>query len=113
MPNKKQKIEKHFFTIGEVAELLGESTSTIRYWENQFDFLNPQRNKKDNRLFTQKDIETVRFIHHLLKEQGLTISGAKQKLKSQRAELSHNYDVVKRLKEIRQDLIDLTDAMEE
>jgi len=113
VPYKKPKIEKVVFTIGEVAEMMNASTSTIRYWENQFDELKPQKNKKGNRLFTKEDVEMVRFIHHLVKERGLTIKGAKQKLKDNREETINNYEIVKRLQEVKQQLLEIKDQLEE
>lgn len=93
--------------------MMNVSTSTIRYWENQFDELKPKKNKKGNRLFSKEDIEMVRFIHHLVKERGLTIKGTKQKLKDNREETVNNYEIVKRLQAIRQELIAIGDKMEE
>ena len=113
MPYKKPKIEKVIFTIGEVADMIGESTSLIRYWENQFDTLKPQKNKKGNRLFTKDDIELVQLIFHLVKERGLTIKGAKQKLKENRDETIHNYEIVKRLQIIREELVGIRDGLQE
>ena len=112
MPYKKPKIEKIFFTIGEVAEMIGENTSLIRYWENQFDALKPQKNKKGNRLFTKDDIETVKLIHHLVKERGLTLKGAKQKLKDNREETINNFEIVKRLQSVREELIGIRDGLD-
>ncbi|MBN2636655.1 MAG: MerR family transcriptional regulator [Prolixibacteraceae bacterium] len=113
MPYKKPTIEKVIFSIGEVAEMIGESTSLIRYWEKEFDALKPQKNKKGNRLFTKDDIETVKLIHHLVKERGLTLKGAKQKLKENRDETIQNYEIVKRLQEIKKQLVDIRDAIQE
>ena len=113
MPYKKPKIEKIFFTIGEVAEMIGENTSLIRYWENQFDALKPQKNKKGNRLFTKDDIETVKLIHYLVKERGLTLKGAKQKLKENRDETINNFEIVKRLQSVRDELIGIRDGLDE
>ena len=113
MPYKKPKIEKVIFTIGEVAEMIGENTSLIRYWENQFDALKPQKNKKGNRLFTKDDIDLVKLIHHLVKERGLTLKGAKQKLKENRDETIHNYEIVKRLQNVRDELIGIRDGLDE
>ena len=113
MPYKKPKIEKVIFTIGEVAEMIGENTSLIRYWENQFDALKPQKNKKGNRLFTKDDIDLVKLIHHLVKERGLTLKGAKQKLKENRDETVHNYEIVKRLQLVREELMGIKDALDE
>lgn len=111
MPYKKPKIEKVIFTIGEVADMIGEKPSLIRYWENNFDILKPQKNKKGNRLFTKDDIETVRLIHHLVKERGMTLKGAQQKLKENKDETVHNFEIVKRLQEIKEELIGIRDGM--
>lgn len=113
MPYKKPKIEKVIFTIGEVAEMIDENTSLIRYWENQFDALKPQKNKKGNRLFTKDDIDLVKLIHHLVKERGLTLKGAKQKLKENRDETVHNFEIVKRLQNVRDELIGIRDGLDE
>ena len=113
MPYKKPKIEKIFFNVGEVAEMIGENASLIRYWENQFDALKPHKNKKGTRLFTKDDIETVKLIHYLVKVRGLTLKGAKQKLKENRDETVNNFEIVKRLQNIKEELIDIRDALDE
>jgi DNA-binding transcriptional MerR regulator len=113
VPYKQPKIEKVIFTIGEVADMIGETTSTVRYWENQFDALKPQKNKKGNRMFTKDDIEVVKLIHHLVKERGLTLKGAKQKLKENREETINNFEIVKRLQLIRDELIGIRDGLDE
>ena len=113
MPYKKPTIEKVIFTIGEVAEMIGENTSLIRYWENNFDILKPQKNKKGNRLFTKDDVETVKLIHHLVKERGLTLKGAQQKLKDNRDETINNFEIVKRLQTIKKELMGIRDGMDD
>ncbi|WP_346856536.1 MerR family transcriptional regulator [uncultured Draconibacterium sp.] len=111
MPYKKPKIEKIYYTIGEVAKMMDVGTPTIRYWENEFEALKPFKNKKGNRMFTPEDIETVRFIHYLVKTRGLTIKGAKKKLKENRTETIDNYEIVKRLEDIKQELIEIRDGL--
>jgi len=113
VPYKKPTIEKVIFTIGEVAEMIGENTSLIRYWENNFDILKPQKNKKGNRLFSKDDVETVKLIHHLVKERGLTLKGAQQKLKDNRDETINNFEIVKRLQIIKEELIGIRDGMDD
>ncbi len=113
MPYKKPKIEKVFYPIGEVAELFQVNTSTIRFWENEFDVIKPQKNKKGNRLFTKEDIEQIKLIYHLIKERGLTLKGAKQKLKDNREETLDNHELVDRLTNIRQMLIEIRDEMDD
>jgi len=113
VPYKKPKIEKVFYSIGEVAEMFQVNTSHIRFWENEFDILKPKKNKKGNRLFTNEDIENVKLIYHLVKERGLTLKGAKQKLKDNKEDTLNKHELVDRLKTIRQMLTDIKDKMDE
>jgi Predicted transcriptional regulators len=62
-----------------VAEIFKVNTSLIRFWEKEFDIIKPHKNKKGNRLFTPKDIENFHLIFHLVKENGMTLSGANKK----------------------------------
>ncbi len=80
MPYKEPVIEKTYFTIGEVAKMFKVRDSLIRYWANEFEILKLQRNRKGNRLFKKEDIDNVSKIYHLVKEEGLTIEGAKKRL---------------------------------
>ena len=113
MPYKKPKIEKIFYSIGEVADMISENQSLIRYWENHFEALKPQKNKKGTRLFTKEDIETVKLIHHLVKVRGLTLKGAQQKLKDNREETINNFEIVQRLQDVRQQLIEIRDELQD
>jgi DNA-binding transcriptional MerR regulator len=111
VPYKRPQIEKVFYTIGEVAEMFSVNTSLIRFWEREFEMLKPQKNKKGNRLFTKDDIEQVKLIYHLVKERGMTIHGARQKLKDNKEETVQNHELVERLLLIRKMLTDLKDEM--
>ena len=111
MPYKKPKIEKVFYSIGEVAEMFGVNTSNIRFWEKEFDILKPHKNAKGNRMFTPEDLENLKIIYHLLKERGMTIRGAQMKLKGNKEDIVQNYEVVKRLQEIRQMLVDIKEEL--
>ncbi|WP_423126752.1 MerR family transcriptional regulator [Gaoshiqia sp. Z1-71] len=112
MPYKKPVIEKVYYTIGEVADMFQLNTSHIRFWEKEFDVLKPHKNKKGNRLFTKDDIEQLKLIYHLVKERGLTLKGAKQKLKDNKDDTVGNHDLVDRLQQIRQMLIDIKEEMD-
>lgn len=111
MPYKKPKIEKIFFTIGEVAEMFDVNTSLIRYWEKEFPSIKPHKNKKGNRLFTKDDIEQLKLIYHLVKERGMTLSGAKKKLRENQEDTVQNFEIVDRLQHIRQMLIDIKEEL--
>ena len=84
MVPKQQKVEKFYFSIGEVAQLFGLNESTLRFWEKEFDEISPRKTKKGTRYYRQEDIEQIRLIYHLVKERGMTLSGARRKLKENR-----------------------------
>lgn len=111
MPYKENKIEKLYYSIGEVAEMFQVNTSLIRYWEKEFDIIKPKKNKKGNRFFTQADIENFHLIFHLVKERGMTLKGAKQKLKENKDDTENNFAVIARLQEIKDLLLDIKDAL--
>lgn len=113
MPYKQPKIEKIYYSIGEVAEIIDENPSLIRYWENQFEALKPYKNKKGNRLFSPDDIEIIKLIHYLVKQRGLTIKGAKQKLKDNREETIQNFEIVQKLQFVKNELNEILNEMKE
>lgn len=101
-------MEKIYWTMGEAAAILGESVSLVRFWANSFPkFLKPQRNAKGNRLFSSADIETLKQIHFLVKEKGLTLEGAGKQLAAERAAVQHRVKVLDTLKEIRSQLVQI------
>ena len=98
-------MDKLFYTIGEVAALLGENASLVRFWTNSFEkFLKPRRNAKGNRLYTQEDIDTLKQIHLLVKEQGMTLEGAARRLAEDRRSVDSRVKVLDTLKDIRAQL---------
>jgi DNA-binding transcriptional MerR regulator len=109
MPYKEKKIEKLYYTIGEVAEMLDVPVSTVRFWENEFDILRPMKNKKGNRLFTPADIKNLRIIHHLVKNEGMTLSGVKKKLSEKWVETDHKFEIGESLQKIKSILLDIRD----
>lgn len=109
MPYKEKKVEKLYYSIGEASEMLDVPVSTVRFWENEFDVLKPMKNKKGNRLFTQKDIKNLRIIHHLVKEDGMTLAGVKKRLSEKWDETDHKFEIVESLEKIKLILLDLRD----
>ena len=107
MPYKEKRVEKLYYSIGEVAEMFNVNTSLIRYWEKEFDIIKPKKNKKGNRFFTIEDIENFNIIYYLVKELGLTLKGAQKKLKENKEGTINNYEVVKTLKEIKTLLLEI------
>ncbi len=111
MPYKEPKIEKLYYTIGEVARMFNVNTSLIRFWEKEFDIIKPYKNKKGNRLFTPQDIENFHLIFHLVKEKGLTLKGAEKKLKENKEDTIQNFEVISKLKNIRELLVEIKDSI--
>jgi DNA-binding transcriptional MerR regulator len=102
---------KMFYTIGEVAEQLDIPVTTVRFWEKNFDILRPQKTSAGHRKFTPADIENLKVIYHLVKEKGMTLEGARQRLRENPSGTSHDQEIVDRLlgvrallEEIRQEL---------
>ena len=86
-------MEKYLYTIGETAEILGEATSCVRFWSDNFPkYIHPKRNAKGNRLFTKEDIETFKHI---------------QRLKGDKKDVSNKAKVLETLKGIRQQLVEI------
>jgi DNA-binding transcriptional MerR regulator len=110
-PYKEKPITKLYYSIGEVAKMFDVNTSLVRFWEKEFDILKPKKNKKGNRLFTQKDVENLKVIYHLVKERGYTLEGAKKKLRENKGDTIQNEQIVERLKEIRGFLVELRDNL--
>lgn len=108
---KEKKIEKKYFSIGEVATQLGVTTSLIRFWENEFDIIKPKKNRKGNRQFTKEDIENVKLIYHLVKEKGFTLQGAKDMLKNNHSRMQDRLKLVDSLKDIRVFLDELKNSI--
>ncbi len=107
MPYKEKKIEKLYYSIGEVAGMFNVNTSLIRYWEKEFDIIHPNKNKKGNRLFTPEDVDNFHIIYHLVKERGMTLKGAKKKMKENKEDTLQNFEVVKSLKSIKELLLEV------
>jgi DNA-binding transcriptional MerR regulator len=107
MPYKEKIIEKKYFSIGEVAEMMDVATSLIRFWESEFDIIKPKKNRKGNRQFTREDIDNVKLIFHLVKEKGYTLQGAKDLIKTGNDSLKEKIEIIDSLKKVKNFLIEI------
>jgi DNA-binding transcriptional MerR regulator len=107
VPYKEKEIEKIYFSIGEVAEMMEVAPSLIRFWESEFEVIKPKKNRKGNRQFTREDIENVKLIFHLVKEKGYTLQGAKDLLKNNISVMKDKMTMIETLKRLRGFLVDL------
>jgi len=112
MPYREKKVEKLYYQIGEISEMFSEPVSTIRFWENEFEILRPKKNNKGNRLFMQEDIRNLKLIHHLLREKGMTIDGARKYLKNNRSDADYRQEIADTLRNIREMLLDIKDEIQ-
>jgi DNA-binding transcriptional MerR regulator len=103
---------KLYYTISEVAARFDVNASLIRFWEKEFDCISPQKNRKGNRLFTQQDIDLFGLIYHYVKERGMTLDGARRKIKENREDAENTYRIVQSLKKVRDTLLTLKNNMD-
>ena len=96
---------KLYYSISEVAAMFDVNESLLRFWEKEFPQLNPKKGGRGIRQYRKEDIETVKLIYHLVKEKGLTLPGARQRLKDNKEATVRNYEIVNRLKGIKEELL--------
>ena len=111
MPYKEPKIEKVFYSISDVAEMLNVNASLIRFWDKEFSIIKLQKNKKGNRQFTTEDIQQLKVIHHLVKERGMTLKGAQDLLRKNKTGSPDTGEVIETLVNIRDQLMAIRDEM--
>ena len=112
MPYKEYKPEKLYYTIGEVADIIGENTSLVRFWAQKFpEYIKPARNKKGNRLFTADDLSNFRLIYYLVKERGMTLEGAAKRMKDNKEGVDRRVDVIESLTGIKERLTEVSNML--
>lgn len=105
MALNKNKDLKMFYSISEVAEIFGVNETLLRYWEKEFPNIKPNKVGRGIRQYTKEDIEQIRLVHHLVKERGMTLQGARETIKRDKnGETNKKIEVINRLKEIRNEL---------
>lgn len=106
-----RSLEKKYYKIGEVAEILQIPCSTLRFWEKKFTIIQPRRSSKNTRYYTADDVERIRMVWYLVKEKGLKLEAAEQQIRQNRRNVSKQHEVVERLKEMKQELARLEEAL--
>lgn len=109
---KKEKEQRLYYSISQVAQMFEVNESTLRFWEKEFDIIRPRKTTKGTRFYRQEDINSVRLIYHLVKERGMTLAGARQKLKDNRDTTIRQEEIVNRLKQIKEELLSLREAFD-
>ncbi len=104
--------DKIYYRINEVAEVFDVKASLLRYWEKEFSFMiKPKKNGKGERLYSKKDIENIKLIYHLVKENGHTLEGARKKLREGRQKVNKNISVIERLENIKTELLEIKNKL--
>jgi len=111
MPLKERDSFKLYYSIGEVAEILDVNASLLRFWEKEFDIIQPQKNSKGNRIYKEQDLKNLKLIHHLVKERGFTLDGAKKKIKDQHKALLEKSEMIDSLKHVKAMLLELKESL--
>lgn len=104
-------LDKKYYKISEVAEILDIPASTLRFWENRFTVIKPRRNDKGTRFYTPADIEKIRMVHYLVKEKGMRLEAAQEQIKRNQTGVSKKVEALDRLKSIRDRLQTVLDAL--
>lgn len=100
--------KKLFYSIGEVAAVFHVNESTLRFWEKEFPtVIKPKKNVKGTRNYTKDDIENVRLVYFLLKEKGMTLAGARKKLREEKKGMTAQHELTEKLKKIKSELLKL------
>ena len=103
---------KLYYSISEVAQMFDVNESLLRFWEKEFPQLSPKKGSRGVRQYRKEDIETVKPIYHLVKERGMTLPGARQRMKDNKENTLRNFEIVDRLKAIREELLSMKRALD-
>ncbi len=103
---------KMYYSISEVAKMFNVNESLLRYWEKEFPIIAPRKAGGNVRQYRKEDIENIRLVYHLVKEKGMTLQGAKQRLKANKEKTIQTAEIVDRLKQIREELVNLRNSLD-
>ncbi len=107
-----EDLNKRYYRMREVAEIIGLPPSTLRFWESKFTVINPRRNQGGQRLYTPADIEKLRMVHFLVKEKGLKLEAAQEELSGNSSGVSRRFEALSRLRSVRSRLEQLHKALQ-
>jgi DNA-binding transcriptional MerR regulator len=106
VPEDEILFQKQYYSIGEVAGMFKENQSLIRYWEIEFDILQPRKNRKGDRFFRPIDVKNLVLIYDLLRRRKFTIEGAKDYLKKNK-KAEEKFAMIQSLEKIKSFLLEI------
>ncbi|MCJ8211212.1 MerR family transcriptional regulator [Mucilaginibacter sp. RS28] len=111
MPYKEREINKMYYTMGEVSTMFNVNQSLLRYYEKEFDILQPKKNKKGNRYFTAEDIENLKVILFLIREKGYTIPGAREHIRGNLNQVKETQRMIGVMEDMKKFLLEVRDQL--
>lgn len=96
-----------YYSIQEVADHFAVNVSLLRFWEKEFENINPKKTAGGTRQYTKDDIQQVEIVFHLVKEKGMTLDGARQSLKTTKDDQERRIVLLEKLKEVKKELLSL------
>ena len=96
-----------YYSIQEVADHFAVNVSLLRFWEKEFDNINPKKTKGGTRQYTKEDVHEIEIVYRLVRDKGLTLEGARQVLKTNKTEEDRRLEALERLKKVKKELLSL------
>ena len=106
VPSDEVLFQRQYYTIGEVSVMFRVNASLLRFWESEFDIIQPRKNRKGDRHFRPVDIKNIQLIYDLLRRRKLTIEGAKDFLKSNKKS-QERFEMIQSLQRLRAFILEL------
>ncbi|NQX82098.1 MAG: MerR family transcriptional regulator [Flavobacteriaceae bacterium] len=103
--------DKSYYKIGEVSRAFDVNPSLIRFWEKEFEIINPKKGARGSRLFTKKDIKNLQLVYNLVKEKGYTLEGAKTRLQNSNGKVANHHEVIITLEGVKQELLKIKNQL--
>lgn len=108
---EREEINKLYYTMGEVSAMFDVNQSLLRYYEKEFDILQPKKNKKGNRFFTAEDVENLKIILHLIRDKKFTLEGAKEHMRQNINAAKDQQRIITSLENMKKFLLEVRDAL--
>ncbi|MBQ7496144.1 MAG: MerR family transcriptional regulator [Bacteroidaceae bacterium] len=107
MPLNPNKDLKQFYSIAEVSKMFNLPASLLRYWEKEFPTIHPRKSGNNVRMYTKEDIEEIRLINDLVKVRNMKLAAARELIQRNREGAKNSSDLMSRLTDVRQQLLDI------
>ncbi|MFV0554217.1 MAG: MerR family transcriptional regulator [Mangrovibacterium sp.] len=104
-------VKKIHYSVGEVAKILDVSDSNVRYWEKQFPTISPRVGGRNVRYYSEQDIEEMKLVKYLVKDQKYSIEGAQKKLRENKKDIIDKQQMTERLTNVKNALLEIKEQL--